>query len=1191
MAKRSFLGGAGAAGAEIRERDWTGTPLGEPGRWPAALRIALMTMLDSPESMYLVWGPDLVFFHNDAYAPMLESRLEGAMGSFLPELRPDAWPQDRPFIEKALRGEATKVEDFPVSMARSGVPEETWWSSSYSPLRDEDGNVAGVVCVANETTARVAAKRARSGEVDRFRELFERSPNFVAGLHGPGHVFFLANPAYRRLVGDRDLLGRTVREALPEIAGQGLFELLDRVLETGEPFTAKGMTVDLRRGDDATTSRRTLDFVYEPIRDASGAVTGVLVEGTDVTDAHATTRALAESEGRNRQIIDSAIDFAIVATDLDGCVTGWNVGARNVLGWTEAEMLGQTAHRFFTREDVAGGRVEKEMAAALTSGAGNDERWHLHKSGRRFWASGEMTPLRDASGRVQGFVKVLRDRTVEHEAAEALKVSEARLRRAQEAGGVGIFSVELPSNVLHGTPEFCRIFGLEVCDGIDPAETERLLHPDDLRLASDARDRSAGSATLDAEYRIVHGVTGEVRRIARRAEFEHAADGTPVRMVGIVQDVTEQRAAQRAVERSEARFRAFAQAVPNHVWTSTPEGRLDWANERAYAYSGRTEGDLLRDGWGHWLHPDDVDAAGTAWSHSMRTGEEYATEFRIRRSDGVYRWHLARAVPLRDAGGDVSGWLGTNTDIEEQKASEQALRELNDNLEQLVEARTRERDRAWRNSRDLIVVTDTAGVFHQVSPAVEPMLGWTPEEMVGRLVSDFVHPDDLTPTDGASEEAGSGPLAPFENRYRHKGNGYRTLAWVAGLEGGLITATARDVTEVKAQAAELAHAQEALRQAQKMEAVGQLTGGIAHDFNNLLTGITGNLELLQIRAAQGRYDAIERYVGAASGAAHRAAALTQRLLAFSRRQTLDPKPTDVNRLVAGMDDLIRRSIGPNIHLDYVGAGGLWSTLVDAPQLENALLNLCINARDAMPDGGRITVETANKWLDARSAGERELPAGQYLSLCVTDTGTGMTPEVIARAFDPFFTTKPLGAGTGLGLSMIYGFARQSGGQVRIYSEVGQGTTMCLYLPRYHGDEPVGRDEATGRVEFQARQGETVLVVDDEPTIRQLVAEVLDEAGYRTLEAADGPAGVRILESSTRVDLLVTDVGLPGGMNGRQVADVGRTLRPGLKVLFITGYAENAAVGNGHLEPGMELLTKPFAMDDLTSRIRDMMKGG
>ena len=408
------------------------------------------------------------------------------------------------------------------------------------------------------------------------------------------------------------------------------------------------------------------------------------------------------------------------------------------------------------------------------------------------------------------------------------------------------------------------------------------------------------------------------------------------------------------------------------------------------------------------------------------------------------------------------------------------------------------------------------------------------------------------------------------------------------------TAALRELNESLAQRVEAEvgarmKAEESLRQAQKMEAIGQLTGGIAHDFNNLLAAIGGSLEFLGKRLTEGRIGGAERYVAAAQDASRRAAALTQRLLAFSRRQTLDPKPVDVNKLIGGMEDLIRRSVGPNIEVEMVGAGGLWPTKVDASQLESALLNLCINARDAMlPDGGRLTIETANKWLDERAARERDLNPGQYVSLSVTDTGTGMAANVIDRAFDPFFTTKPLGEGTGLGLSMVYGFARQSGGQIRIYSEFGKGTTMSLYLPRFTG--PL--DDAPTEVETSVDRGagEAVLVIDDEPTIRMLIGEVLHENGYEAIEAHDGPSGLKILQSDVRVDLLITDVGLPGGMNGRQVADAARVSRPNLKILFITGFAENAAIGNGHLGAGMEVMTKPFEMAALGNKIRELLEG-
>jgi signal transduction histidine kinase/DNA-binding response OmpR family regulator len=398
--------------------------------------------------------------------------------------------------------------------------------------------------------------------------------------------------------------------------------------------------------------------------------------------------------------------------------------------------------------------------------------------------------------------------------------------------------------------------------------------------------------------------------------------------------------------------------------------------------------------------------------------------------------------------------------------------------------------------------------------------------------------------------------------------------------------------QVEERAAELETAREQLRQSQKLEAVGQLTGGLAHDFNNLLAAISGSLELMRRRGLDGQRAEMERYIGVAQGAVKRAAALTHRLLAFSRRQTLEPKPLNANRLVSDMEELLRRTLGPQIALEVVAAVGLWNVHADPSQLENALLNLCINARDAMPEGGKLVIETANRWVDLRTAQERDMPMGQYVSLTVSDNGVGMAPEVVARAFDPFFTTKPIGMGTGLGLSMIYGFAKQSGGQVRIYSEVGKGTSVSIYLPRHDAQEEAASEPAELTLAPRADQGDTVLVVDDEPALRMIIVEVMRGLGYATLEAGDGAGALRILQTPRqRIDLLVTDVGLPGGMNGRQVADAARSARPGLKVLFITGYAENAVLSHGHLERGMHVMTKPFEMDVLARRVKALIEAG
>ena len=517
------------------------------------------------------------------------------------------------------------------------------------------------------------------------------------------------------------------------------------------------------------------------------------------------------------------------------------------------------------------------------------------------------------------------------------------------------------------------------------------------------------------------------------------------------------------------------------------------------------------------------------------------------------------------------------------------LADLNATLAQRVEEKTRERDRIWNVSQDLLLVADRNGVWRTVNPAWTRTLGWSEAELLNRTSEWLEHPDDggITRTQidklGASETT-----VRFESRFRHKDGSYRWLSWTGVPDQDRIYAVARDVTAEKAAAERLKATEEALLQSQKMEAVGQLTGGIAHDFNNLLTGIVGSLDLLQTRLDQGRTDNVARYINAAMTSANRAAALTHRLLAFARRQPLIPKSVDVNRLVVSLEDLLRGTIGETIDLEIAASDDLWCTLCDPNQLESALLNLAINARDAMPDGGKLTITTANARLDGVTADTPALSPGDYICIGVTDSGTGMSAEVATRAFDPFFTTKPIGQGTGLGLSMIYGFARQSNGHVTIDSKLGQGTSVKLYLPRHHGNVAAEHASAVRAAEHAAT-GETVLVVEDEPVVRGVIMEMLGEQGYRTLEAVDGPSGLRMLRTSERIDLLVTDVGLPG-MNGRQLADQARETRPDLKILFITGYAESVAIADGFLQPGMEMITKPFDLDNLSRRIRAMVSG-
>jgi PAS domain S-box-containing protein len=639
-------------------------------------------------------------------------------------------------------------------------------------------------------------------------------------------------------------------------------------------------------------------------------------------------------------------------------------------------------------------------------------------------------------------------------------------------------------------------------------------------------------------------------------------------------------------ERQNARYDAVVESASDAILTLDANGLVQFANSASLRETSFERAELVGRPLGHLF--EEPRRWQELWDKLMSGGPSLrAIELVARRKDGSRTFLDVSASRWMSDGRAFTTVI--LRDITERHVAEEALRELNASLEQRVAERTQERDRIWQVSRDLLGVAAANGTWISVNPAWTTILGWLPDEIRGRTSEWLEHPDDKRKMrDAVASLAIPEQNAEFESSFRTRHGEYRILSWTAVNVDGLLYCVARDVTEQRRQQDALDKAEDALRQAQKMEAVGQLTGGLAHDFNNLLTGISGALELLQIRISQGRYKDVERYISTAQGAANRAAALTHRLLAFSRRQTLDPKATDVNRLVTSMRDLINNTLGPEVEMTMATAPDLWTTLVDPNQLENALLNLCINARDAMPDGGRLKIETANRTFDSVQAFSFEMRPGGYVCLSVTDTGTGMSDEVVQRAFDPFYTTKPLGQGTGLGLSMIYGFAKQTGGQVRISSEVGRGTTINLFLPQ-HSEQEKAADTPNFSSAPRAGVGETVLIVDDEPSVRMLVTEVLAELGYTAIEAADGASALQVLRSDARIDLLVTDVGLPGGMNGRQLADFGRTARPALKILFITGYAEKAAMGVDGLDEGMAILTKPFAMDGLAARIKELLR--
>ncbi|MFO1046560.1 MAG: PAS domain-containing protein [Geminicoccaceae bacterium] len=987
-----FLAGGSEMAELIRRHDWNGSLGSVPG-WPASLRTAVGLMLHSPVPLVLLWGADGIMLYNDAYGEFAGNRHPGLLGSKVLEGWPEAAELNRHVMRVGMSGGSLQYKDAELVLNRRGAPERCWLDLFYSPVIDESGRPGGVIAVVVETTERVLARQNAVAQHEHLSQLFQDAPGFMAQLDGPEHVFTFANAAYQRLIAHRQVIGRTVVEALPEIVGQGFVELLDQVYRTGEHFRGHAVPVTVQRTPDAAPEERLLDFIYQPMRDSAGRVAGIFVEGTDVTDSERAAAAVRDNEARLRfldalgtetaksqdadailaistRMVGEHLGVAVCAyADMDADQDGFTIrgdwsapGSATIVGRYRLADFGAKAvkalgtGRPLIVDDIARELAPSDAAAFHALGIAativvplvKADRltalMAIHRAAPHAWSRSELALIREVADRSWAHVERVRDEAARRDAAE-------RLRLAANAAQIGTFDYNPISGELRWDERCKALFGLPPDAEVSYETFLAGLHPDD------------------------------------------------------------------------------------RAWT-------DQAVQRALAAEGSGSFDV-----------------------------EYRT---IGLEDGVERWIAATGSAFFDDRAPVR-FVGTVLDISAQKRAEIALADINATLEQRVAERT----------------------------------------------------------------------------------------------------------------SQLQLAEEALRQAQKMEAVGQLTGGIAHDFNNLLQGITGAIERAQQRIASDRSGEADRYLRAAMDAASRAAGLTHRLLAFSRRQPLDPRPADVNQLIGGMEELVSRTMGPSIAVEVELAAGLWPVLVDCSQLENSLLNLCINARDAMPEGGTLSIATANRRVDEHEAQELAIPAGPYVELAVTDTGTGMVPAVIARAFDPFFTTKPLGRGTGLGLSMTYGFARQSGGQIHIRSQVGEGTTMCLYFPRFVGEPERLADPASERVDRGF--GETVLVVDDDATVRMLIAEVLSENHYRILEAEDGVAALELLAGEQAVHLMVTDVGLPGIINGRQIADAARIGRPQLKVLFITGFAENAVVRSGQLEPGMALLAKPFAMSTLANKVREMLE--
>ncbi len=845
--------------------------------------------------------------------------------------------------------------------------------------------------------------------------------------------------------------------------------------------------------------------------------------------------------------------------------------------------------------------------------------------GRIGWIDAHGEVDRAADGTPVLLRGVAQDVTAQREAELLLTLNEESLRLATDAAEVGTWDCDLTTDVLTWSDRTRAMFGISpgVPVSLD-ADFYPGLHPDD-RAATTAAFAAALDpairATYDVAYRTVGKDDGVVRWVAAKGKGIFVGD-VCVRAIGSVIDITAQR---RAAAR-QAFVLALSDAIrplsDAHAILRTVAVRLGRELGAARVVYGQIQDDSATmaldspyvDGLPVVAGVFPMGAFGDAARAASRAGETVVIADLtpppgalpivagvrglvavplIR--DGKLRANLfvQRATPgvWRDDDVALIETVAERTwDAIERARAEAAVRDLNVTLEQRVADSVAERDAIWRESRDMLLVIALDGTIEAVNPAWTATLGYARDDLIGRNYADFIVADDVAASDTAPASIPAAPLRGFENRYRAADGTVHDFAWTAAEANGKIYCVARDVSADKAAARALAAAQDALRQAQKMEAVGQLTGGIAHDFNNMLAIVLGSLDLLARRLPADDARA-RRYVDAAADGARRAATLTQRLLAFSRRQPLQPEPVDVNRLVAGMSGLLRGSLGGGIQLETVLAGGVWTVSADPNQLENVILNLAINARDAMSGDGRVTIETHNCHLDERYvAAEIGVAAGQYVLIAVTDAGGGMPPEVVAKAFDPFFTTKGVGQGTGLGLSQVYGFVKQSDGHVKIYSEVGVGTTVKLYLPRLAGVSAIATAAAAPDTVVGGDGGEVILVVEDEPGVRAVTVDALGDLGYRVVEADSAAAALAVLEARDDIALLFTDIVMPE-TNGARLAEAARALRPGLKVLFTTGYTRNAVVHNGVVDAGVELIGKPFTVDALAAKVRSVLDAG
>ncbi|MCC6071674.1 PAS domain S-box protein [Massilia sp. GCM10020059] len=736
------------------------------------------------------------------------------------------------------------------------------------------------------------------------------------------------------------------------------------------------------------------------------------------------------------------------------------------------------------------------------------------------------------------------------------------LDMASTLGKLGGWRVDLEAGQVHWSNEVARIHGEPA--GYSPSLEEGINYyaPEHQVLIRQRVGACIEQGTPFAEEMQIVTRGGErrwVRCVGRAVRDEREAI---IAIQGAFQDIGEHKSIETQLRQSLASWHSLAEAMPMTVWTANEDGTLDYFNQSMSDYSGLSRQELLPNGWMELVHPDDGAATLATWRRAMQDLTPYEAQFRLRRHDGAYRWHISRAAHVPDSVTGAARWYGSAVDIDDQMRLQHEARTLADRLTATMES-----------VGDAILALDSQWRAVYINQHAEILLNTKREELIGEHIwSKFPEAVGSTFEKEYRRCVEQQVAVRFEEYFAPLQKHFEINAYPA--PDGL-TVYFRDITQQRMLA-------EQMIQAQKLESLGRLTGGVAHDFNNLLTVILGNAEMLVEQAAPGATEHVLAEM--IFDAAQRGAAMTQRLLAFARKQALEPAPSDLNRLVASTDRLLRHTLGGHIEIEMLQAGGLWLTLVDPGQLESALLNLAINARDAMPDGGRLTIETGNADLDEAYASQHSgVAPGEYVMLAVTDSGNGIAPELLARVFEPFYTTKQMGKGTGLGLAMVYGFVMQSKGHIAIYSELGHGTTVKIYLPRLVNAELPGAPASAAEL-VQCGSNQLILLTEDDAMVRAYARGQLLELGYRVIEAASAAEALELLHEQDDIDLLLTDVVMPGGMSGRQLADAVQAFRPTLPILFTSGYTEGAMIHHGRLEPGVMLLNKPYRRAELAHKV-------